>query len=83
MADKSRIELLVSQIRKAMIKVLHCNGEYMFKVICEFFKEIGSIMRRDDTNFIRTSVWNFGIYEIGFGWGKPICGSFPAGALKN
>lgn len=57
------------------------KGEYMFKVICEYFKEI---MRRDDINFfICTSVCNFGIFAIGFGWGKPICGSFPAGALKN
>nr|XP_028952150.1 BAHD acyltransferase At5g47980 [Malus domestica] len=89
--DESGIELkeLVSQMRKAMIEFnenhpKRLKGENMFEVICEYFKEIGSIMRRDDINFfICTSVCNFGIYEIDFGWGKPIWATIPGGTLKN
>ncbi|KAM2214371.1 hypothetical protein ACFXTI_021125 [Malus domestica] len=76
-------------MRKAMIEFnenhpKRLKGENMFEVICEYFKEIGSIMRRDDINFfICTSVCNFGIYEIDFGWGKPIWATIPGGTLKN
>ncbi|XP_021802234.1 salutaridinol 7-O-acetyltransferase-like [Prunus avium] len=60
------------------------KGDNVFEAICEYFKEIGNIMSGDDINFfICTSACTFGMYEIDFGWGKPIWVSIPGDILKN
>ncbi|XP_021832810.1 BAHD acyltransferase At5g47980-like [Prunus avium] len=93
MAEVSGIELnsmeLVSRLRKGMVEFnenhpKRLQGDNVFEAICEYFKEIGNIMGRDDINlFTFTSLCNFGIYEIDFGWGKPIWVNIPIGVVQN
>ncbi|PQM42405.1 BAHD acyltransferase [Prunus yedoensis var. nudiflora] len=93
MAEESGIELnsmeLVSRLRKGMVEFnenhpKRLQGDNVFEAICEYFKEIGNIRRRDDINlFTFTSLCNFGIYEIDFVWGKPIWVNIPSGVVKN
>ncbi|XP_015894432.2 BAHD acyltransferase At5g47980 [Ziziphus jujuba] len=54
------------------------------QVVLESYKEGGQMIRRDDINLlICTSLCNFQLYDVDFGWGRPIWVTLPSGSIKN
>ncbi|XP_059459549.1 stemmadenine O-acetyltransferase-like [Corylus avellana] len=81
-AEKTDLAYMVSKLREAIVKVSadfvkSLQGEGGFSNLCEVMKatteELSSIESSFGMNFIAVTSWcNFGIYDIDFGWGKPM-----------
>ena len=49
------------------------EGKDAFLKIIEKLQELGALFMRDDVAFYISSSWTrFGLYEMDFGWGKPV-----------
>ncbi|KAL5578558.1 hypothetical protein UlMin_020257 [Ulmus minor] len=85
----SDLQALVTQIRKGLTeytqnRAKRLRGDDAFQVIFEQYKEVVEVMRRDDLHLMfSTSLCNFGLYEVDFGWGKPSWVTIPTGTHKN
>ena len=76
----SELELhdLVAKMREGLIEF--CNekankfkGDEGFQMVCESLKERGELMKRMDITIYRcTSLCKLPLYEMDFGWGKPM-----------
>ncbi|KAE8056062.1 hypothetical protein FH972_012860 [Carpinus fangiana] len=82
MAEETDLACMVSKLREAIVKVnadfvKSLQGEGGFSNLCEVMKatteELSSIESSLGINFVAVTSWcNFGIYDIDFGWGKPM-----------
>ncbi|CAG7862257.1 unnamed protein product [Brassica rapa] len=85
-----KLQTLVAEIRRAKqrfrddhIPKLVGNGDAT-EVICNYQKEAGNMIASGGFDFyILTSACRFGLYEIDFGWGKPVWFAFPSVRQKN
>ncbi|KAF3431114.1 hypothetical protein FNV43_RR25844 [Rhamnella rubrinervis] len=88
--NTTKIQDLVCHLRKGIkefgdVQAKRFQGEDRCQVVLESFKEGEEMIRREDLNlFIFTSWCKFPLYEVDYGWGKPIwLTNTPSGSLKN
>ncbi|KAK0573044.1 hypothetical protein LWI29_002221 [Acer saccharum] len=89
--DESETELkgLVREIRdklkvfdKNYLKML--QQEDTFKAMTEYLKVAATQMMRNDIEFYICTSWcNFPLYDIDFGWGRPVWVTMGSGNMKN
>lgn len=85
-----KLQALVAEIRRAKqrfrddhIPKLVGDGDAT-EVICDYQREAGDMIASGGFDFyILTSACRFGLYEIDFGWGKPVWFAFPSVRQKN
>ncbi|EOA25060.1 hypothetical protein CARUB_v10018368mg [Capsella rubella] len=88
--NQTKLQTLVSEIRKAKQRFQENHVPKLVgnpnatEVICSYQKEAGDMIASGEFDFyIISSACRFGLYEIDFGWGKPVWVGIPSIRQKS
>ncbi|KAK9707533.1 hypothetical protein RND81_07G203800 [Saponaria officinalis] len=87
--DTITLRDLVAKQRQGKTEIINnyakkLQGKDAYTVIRDLFKEAGTLLRRDDVDFFKClSTCGDGLYDVDFGWGKPIWQSLVSLGYKN
>ncbi|KAB1203558.1 Vinorine synthase [Morella rubra] len=92
-SEEAALPYRVSKIREAITKinadlVKNLQGDEGFPMLCELLKTLGGVLPSTESfqemEYICFTGWcNFGMYDLDFGWGKPLWASSAASSSNH